>query len=78
MNILPELVHLLESLSEDQQRALLVQLSPSMAPIGEPGEAFLAHTRHIHLPTEDMEEMLRAIEAGCERIDDDDPPLFSA
>ena len=78
MNILPELVDLLEAMSEAQQRALLASLNPIAAPIGESGEVFLERTRHIHLPTEDMEEMLRAIEAGCEGIEDDDPPSFSA
>jgi hypothetical protein len=78
MSVLPELLSMLEKMSETQQRELLAQLRPSEKPIGEPGWLFVERTRHIHLPTEDAEDMLRVIEEGCEGIEDDEPPVFSS
>jgi hypothetical protein len=84
MPILPELVELLEGMSE-QEQAIALQILRERTPlqgvsgkllIGELGESFVAQTRHIHLPTEDMDEMLRVIEENCEIVDDT-PPIVT-
>ncbi|MCE7947138.1 MAG: hypothetical protein DYG88_06890 [Chloroflexi bacterium CFX4] len=76
------MVELLEGISEHEQaialailrERILLQGVSGKLPIGELGESFVAQTRHIHLPTEDMDEMLRVIEEDCEIVDDT-PPL---
>lgn len=73
MPILPELLELLEGMSEREQAALLNYLRQDNQPIGELGELFIAQTQHVHLPTEDMREMLRVIEEDCEIVDETPP-----
>ena len=66
MSVLPELLHAIEKMSEEEQRELLARLHPPKKIVGEPGWLFVERTRHIHLPDEDAEDMLRVIEDGCE------------
>lgn len=61
----------LRGMSEDEQRRILefVRAISGATPRGIPGSDFIRNLPRI--PAEDLEEMKRAIEEGCERIDED-------
>jgi hypothetical protein len=56
-----------------RMRAQTTQISPSVLPQGKPIKDFLAF--RSSLDPETVDEMARAIEEGCERIESDDDGL---
>lgn len=72
-----QLLHELDRLTQDQQEHLLNvarRLQTSPLPPGVPGEVLLQQRHKYDFTPEDLEEMSRAIEEDCERID---PESFS-
>ena len=65
-----EIIERVDHLSVEAQRKLLdiVRQLDNGLPRGVPGEEFWRKTAGL-IPKEDAEEMLRAIEEDCERID---------
>jgi len=76
-----ELIEQIHRLDEEQQKRVLDFVHELKRPTGEPGKDFLKRTSNIHIPKEDLQEMLRYIEEDEERIDWDDwnnpPTLFT-
>ena len=67
-----ELIEQIHRLDEEQQKRVLDFVRELSRPKGELGKDFLERTSNIHIPKEDLEEMLRYIEEDEERIDWDD------
>ncbi len=67
-----EILELLDRLNTEQQRQVLEFVRDVQRPSGEPGPLLVRHAREIRFPHEDLEEMKRAIEEECERIDQDE------
>lgn len=66
-----DIIHELDKLSETQLREILshtLRLQSKLPP-GTSGEVLLEHARNIKFDSEDLAEMMRAIEEDCERID---------
>lgn len=67
-----QLIEEVDSLTPDQQAHLLAvarHLRKSTLPPGTPGETLLANMTHFTFAPGAVDEMMQAIEAGCERID---------
>jgi len=68
-----QIIHQLDSLSPEEQALVLDYMHRvRMAPPGTPGDMFLAHVGDFDFQPSDIEEMMQAIEEGCERIDWDE------
>lgn len=77
--IADQIVEQINRLTEDQQRRVLEFARQLELPEGIPGKALIAWAQHNRIPPEDLVTMQRAIEEGCERIDDDwNKPIFPA
>ena len=55
----------------DQQLVLHVETAPSLSAAGTPGDEFLRAIQELTIPPDDLAQIERAIEAGCERVDED-------
>lgn len=64
-----EIIKQIERLGEDQQQQMLdyARSLTMTKPMGVPGETLLRFAGFI--PREDVEDMERAIEGGCEQVD---------
>jgi hypothetical protein len=74
-----EILEQLEQLAEVQQKQVLefAQSLASSKPLGEPGANLLRWAGLI--PPDDLREMERAIEEGCEQVDENgwqNPPRY--
>ena len=67
------IIECIGALTEEQQQDVLrlVQTLMNGKPRGVSGEELIRRAAHIKIPPEDLEEMKRAIEEGCEQIDDE-------
>jgi hypothetical protein len=68
-----QIVEYVGELTEEQRLKVLefVRQLNNQPPQGESGEDLIRRVADIHIPSEDLEEMKRAIEEGCEQIDYD-------
>jgi|tagenome__1003787_1003787.scaffolds.fasta_scaffold17799021_2 hypothetical protein len=68
-----EIIDQVDKLTPEQQQALLdyAQRLQSL-PAGTPGEVLLEHMNDFDFAPGEVDEMMRAIEEGCERIDLDE------
>ena len=76
-----ELIEQIRRLDTEQKKRVLEFVRQLDRPKGELGTDFIARTRAIKFPKEDLEEIARIIEEDEERIDWDDwnnPADFSA
>ena len=67
-----QLIHELDRLSHSQQEQLLDiarRLQQSTLPPGTPGDTLLVHMDNFEFVPGSVDEMMLAIEEGCERID---------
>ena len=67
-----QIIHELDRLTHPQQEQLLDiarRLQQSPLPPGTPGDVLLAHMADFEFAPDSVDEMMRAIEDGCERID---------
>ncbi len=71
MPILPELLELLEGMSEREQTTALELLRTKAHPQGIRGEVLIAWARQNPIDVDDLAGMERVIEEGCEVIDYD-------
>jgi hypothetical protein len=68
-----QIVYQLDSLTPEQQLKLLeYALRLQALPSGTPGEVLLEHMKDFDFAPGEADEMMRAIEDGCERIDWDE------
>ena len=67
------IIECIGTLTEDQQQAVLryVQSLKNGKPRGISGEELIRRASEVNIPSEDLDEMKRAIEEGCEQIDDE-------
>jgi hypothetical protein len=62
-----------DKLTPEQQQALLDYAERLQSlPAGTPGEVLLEHMSDFNFEPGEVDEMMRAIEEGCERIDWDE------
>jgi hypothetical protein len=67
-----QIIQELDRLTHSQQEQLLDiarRLQQSPLPPGTPGNALLAHMDNFEFAPGSVDEMMQAIEEGCERID---------
>jgi len=67
-----QIMHELDRLTQEQQEHLLAvarRLQTSPLPPGVPGEVLIQRRHEFDFTPEDLEEVSRAIEEDCERID---------
>jgi hypothetical protein len=67
------IIEAIAALTEAQQQDVLrlVQTLMNGKPRGVSGQELIRRAANIAIPPEDLEEMKRAIEEGCEQIDDE-------
>jgi hypothetical protein len=67
-----EILRELDRLSPEQQKRLLdmaKQLNDALRPPGTSGSVLLSHMDDFSFAPGDLDDMMRVIEEGCERID---------
>lgn len=71
LTVKEQIVHQLDQLTLDQLQEVLdfARQLPSRLPPGIPGEVLLDRAREINFDPDDLAEMAKAIEEGCERVD---------
>ena len=68
-----QIVQQIDELSPEQQQELLNYARRLQTmPAGTPGEVLLQHSRDFNFEPGEVDEMMQAIEEGCERIDWDE------
>ena len=73
ISVKEQIVKQLDTLTPEQQRALLDYAQVLQThPQGTPGDVLLEHINDFDFEPGDIEEMMRAIEEGCERINWDE------
>ncbi len=73
-----EIIERLSKLDEEKQKRVLEFVRSLSKPEGIPGEALVTLARELNFGPDDLTEMARAIEEGCEQIDQWDKPIFPA
>lgn len=71
-SIKEQLLHELDKLTPQQQQHLLDvarRLQTSSLPAGTPGEVLLSHMDDFQFAPGAVDDMMRVIDEGCERID---------
>jgi hypothetical protein len=71
-SIREQLIHELDKLSPEQQEHLLDvarRLQTTALPSGTPGNVLLEHMDRFEFAPGAVDEMMRVIEEGCERVD---------
>jgi len=68
-----QLIRSINQLTDEQRLQVLdfVMRLQSKTPPGVSGEEFVRRVNELDFPKEDLEEIRRAIEEGCEQIDRD-------
>jgi hypothetical protein len=65
-----ELLDHVRKLSADKQRRVLEFVKDLVKPQGTPGKLAVQYAREIHISSEDLAAMEKAIEEACEVIED--------
>jgi hypothetical protein len=64
-----EIIERLSKLNTEDQKRVLEFVRNLAQPQGIPGESLIARAHEVNFDPADLEEMSRAIEEGCERIE---------